>query len=82
MIYPLIHSSLHIAGMQRLMRLMASRFLKILVIQLLDLLILMGLADRLRLVITVQYACTDTAHIRKVADIAGYLRSHIRPDNP
>lgn len=70
----LIHTSLHIAGMKRLMRLMTARFPEILVIELLDLWILMRLTDRLRLIVAVQYARTDPPNIRKVTDITGYLR--------
>ena len=70
----LIHTSLHIAGMKRLMRFMTARFPEILVIELLDLWILMRLTDRLRLIVAVQYARTDPPNIRKVTDITGYLR--------
>ena len=70
----LIHTSLHIDGMKRLMRFMTARFPEILVIELLDLWILMRLTDRLRLIVAVQYARTDPPNIRKVTDITGYLR--------
>ena len=54
------------------MRLMASRLAQILVVELLDGRILMGLANLFRFVILIENACADSSHISKVAVFTQY----------
>ena len=70
----LINCAFYIGCMQCLICFLASRFSQILFIQFLDCRILMRFTDYLRLIIAIQYACTNTTYISEITHITGYLR--------
>ena len=60
--------------MQYFMSLMASRFAKVLFVELLDSRILMRLTNWLSRIVVIQSLCTDCTYICKVTNAAAYLR--------